>query len=64
VKAILALAHSLSLEVVAEGIETPEQLQFLRANGCNYGQGFLFYRPMPAAAIAVLLEQGQPCASD
>jgi diguanylate cyclase (GGDEF)-like protein/PAS domain S-box-containing protein len=64
VKAILALAHSLSLEVVAEGIETTEQLQFLRANGCNYGQGFLFYRPMPAGAIAALLEQGQPCALD
>jgi EAL domain-containing protein (putative c-di-GMP-specific phosphodiesterase class I) len=64
VKAILALAHSLSLEVVAEGIETLEQLQFLRANGCNYGQGFLFYRPMPASAIETLLEQGQHCTGD
>ncbi len=64
VRAILALAHSLSLEVVAEGIETPQQLQFLQANGCNYGQGFLFYRPMPASAIETLLEQDQHCTLD
>jgi diguanylate cyclase (GGDEF)-like protein/PAS domain S-box-containing protein len=62
VRAILALATSLSLEVVAEGIETPEQLEFFRANGCNYGQGFLFYRPMPAQAIETLLQTGQRCA--
>ena len=48
VKAILALADSLDLEVIAEGIETEKQLQFLQHNGCLLGQGFLFYRPMPA----------------
>jgi len=47
--AILALARSLGLEVVAEGIETEQQLRILRDMGCVYGQGFLFGRPQPAA---------------
>jgi EAL domain-containing protein (putative c-di-GMP-specific phosphodiesterase class I) len=47
--AILALARSLGLEVVAEGIETPQQLRILREMGCLYGQGYLFGRPQPAA---------------
>ena len=58
IKAILALASSLSLQPVAEGIETPQQLEFLRTNGCSHGQGFLLYKPMPAAAIETLLIQG------
>ncbi len=56
VKAILALADSLDLEVIAEGIETEKQLQFLQHNGCLLGQGFLFYRPMPADQVETLLE--------
>jgi EAL domain-containing protein (putative c-di-GMP-specific phosphodiesterase class I) len=47
--AILALARSLGLEVVAEGIETQQQLRILREMGCLYGQGYLFGRPQPAA---------------
>ena len=47
--AILALARSLGLEVVAEGIETEQQLRILRDMGCVYGQGFYFGRPQPAA---------------
>ena len=46
--AILALARSLGLEVVAEGIETEQQLRILRDMGCVYGQGYLFGRPQPA----------------
>jgi diguanylate cyclase (GGDEF)-like protein len=46
VKALVAMAESLNLEVVAEGIETEEQLTFLRDAGCGYGQGYLFGRPM------------------
>jgi diguanylate cyclase (GGDEF)-like protein len=46
--AILALARSLGLEVVAEGIETNQQLRILRDMGCVYGQGYLFGRPQPA----------------
>lgn len=46
-KAVCELAHSLSIEVVAEGIETEEQHAMLRALGCDYGQGYLFHRPSP-----------------
>jgi EAL domain-containing protein (putative c-di-GMP-specific phosphodiesterase class I) len=48
VGAILALARSLGLEVVAEGIETEQQLRILRDMGCVYGQGYFFGRPNPA----------------
>lgn len=46
VRAIIAMAHSMGLKVVAEGIETQEQYDFLRALGCNFGQGYLFSKPM------------------
>jgi EAL domain-containing protein (putative c-di-GMP-specific phosphodiesterase class I) len=55
VRSIIRLAHSLKLETVAEGIERQEQLAPLRALGVRHGQGFLFARPMEAAAIARLL---------
>ncbi len=51
VGAVVSLAHGLGIEVVAEGIETAEQLEVLRALGCDRGQGFLFARPVPAAAF-------------
>lgn len=44
--AIIAMAHKLSMNVVAEGVETREQLQFLRQNNCDEGQGYLFSRPL------------------
>lgn len=47
VKAILTMADSLNLAVVAEGIETPEQYEFLTRNGCQFGQGYLFGKAMP-----------------
>lgn len=46
VKSIIALANSLGVETIAEGIETPEQLQQLRQMNCQYGQGFLFAQPL------------------
>ncbi|MCK5640724.1 MAG: EAL domain-containing protein, partial [Gammaproteobacteria bacterium] len=47
VEAIIAMAHRLKLKVVAEGIENDAQLEFLRSNGCDHGQGYLFARPGP-----------------
>ncbi len=50
--AIVGLGRSLNLDVVAEGIELPEQIVSLRGLGCELGQGFLFAKPMPYAALA------------
>ena len=47
VRAILALGHSLSIPVLAEGIETPAHLEFLRSEGCDEVQGYLLGRPKP-----------------
>ncbi len=55
VGAVIALAHSLDLVVVAEGVETDEQLQFLDAHGCDQVQGFRFSPPLPAAEIVELM---------
>jgi len=51
VKTILDLARVLGMEVIAEGIETEEQMHLLKKMGCRYGQGFLFSPPLPAAKI-------------
>jgi diguanylate cyclase (GGDEF)-like protein/PAS domain S-box-containing protein len=55
VAAVMALANSLQLEVVAEGVETEEQLALLRAHGCQYAQGYLFSLPLSAAQARRLL---------
>jgi EAL domain-containing protein (putative c-di-GMP-specific phosphodiesterase class I) len=51
VAAVINLAHALGLQVVAEGVETTQQLEILRSLGCDLAQGFLFSRPVPAAQI-------------
>jgi diguanylate cyclase (GGDEF)-like protein len=55
VRAIIALGHSLGLRVIAEGVETAAQAQFLLQEGCHEGQGYHFGKPVQAAAIAELL---------
>jgi EAL domain-containing protein (putative c-di-GMP-specific phosphodiesterase class I) len=55
VTATLAFAAALGLSVTAEGVETEDQLERLRALGCQQGQGFLFSRPVPAADLPALL---------
>jgi diguanylate cyclase len=57
VRATLSMAHALGLEVVAEGVELPEQRDFLRAAGCDQLQGWLVSRPMAAAAFEIWRQQ-------
>jgi diguanylate cyclase (GGDEF)-like protein/PAS domain S-box-containing protein len=57
VKTIITLSNQLGLGVVAEGIETQEQLQSLQDLGCEFGQGYLFSQPLPAGKIEVLLQE-------
>jgi diguanylate cyclase (GGDEF)-like protein len=59
VMAIITLAHNLRLKVIAEGVETEEQLRFLHLLRCDEWQGYLFSKPLPAAAFAELFLQGQ-----
>ncbi|MFT3812763.1 MAG: EAL domain-containing protein [Acidovorax sp.] len=54
VAAIIALGHSLQFDIVAEGVETPQQLEHLRRLGCDMAQGYLIGRPAPAPAIRSL----------
>jgi EAL domain-containing protein (putative c-di-GMP-specific phosphodiesterase class I) len=58
-KAIIGIGHSLQLKVVAEGVETAEQVQLLRESGCDQIQGFYFSRPVPADQFAGMLRARQ-----
>jgi len=59
VKAIIAVAESLGKEVVAEGVETESQWSHLIALGCDYGQGFLFSKPLPREQLAAFVSDAQ-----
>jgi diguanylate cyclase (GGDEF)-like protein/PAS domain S-box-containing protein len=54
-EAIIVMAHKLGIKVIAEGIETTKQRDLLQAAGCDYGQGYLFSRPVPADEFEALL---------
>jgi diguanylate cyclase (GGDEF)-like protein/PAS domain S-box-containing protein len=56
VKAIITMAHTLTLEVIAEGVETQAQLAFLRTLSCDFAQGFYLSKPLPANAFANLIK--------
>lgn len=60
VRAVSALATSLGLMVIAEGIETEEELECIKRLGCQYGQGFLFSRPLPSSEAFALLSRQEP----
>jgi EAL domain-containing protein (putative c-di-GMP-specific phosphodiesterase class I) len=62
-QAVIAMAHSLGLRVVAEGVETADQLGLLRRLHCDEVQGYLLGRPVPAGEIAVKLQFGCACAA-
>ena len=55
-QAIVSMGHALGMRVLAEGVETTEQLQILRAQGCDEGQGYLFAKPAPADEVGELLK--------
>ena len=57
---IVAMGHSLRLTVLAEGVETKAQLEFLEQQGCDYYQGYLYSMPLPAEEFAQLLSQQNP----
>ena len=57
VRTIVAMAHSLNLNVIAEGVETEEQRQFLLDNGCTHYQGYLFSKPLPIEQFEALVKK-------
>ncbi len=60
VTGIIDMARGLGFSIVAEGVETPQQFDFLAALGCHYAQGYYMSKPVPAAEALVLLENGLP----
>jgi EAL domain-containing protein (putative c-di-GMP-specific phosphodiesterase class I) len=58
VSAVIGMGKKLNDRVIAEGVETHEQLAFLRTQGCDEGQGYLFSHPLSAADLGLLLETG------
>jgi len=58
-QAIVSMGHALGMRVLAEGVETREQLVLLRAQGCDEGQGYFFAKPAAPEALAELLKKGK-----
>jgi len=55
IRTIIALANNMALSLIAEGVETEEQKEFLVSNGCDVIQGYYYHRPMPAEELEKLL---------
>lgn len=64
VKTIITLGHQLGMDIIAEGIETAEQLAGLRKLNCNYGQGYFFAKPLPEDAATALIAQDPTWSED
>lgn len=60
IRAVLNLGHSLGIQIVAEGVETPVQAAYLWAQGCDLGQGHLFGKPLPSGRVPLLLKNWNP----
>jgi EAL domain-containing protein (putative c-di-GMP-specific phosphodiesterase class I) len=60
VHAMLAVARHFKLKVIAEGVETLEQVQYMRSIGCEYAQGYFYSRALPAQTILEYVERGAP----
>ena len=58
VRAVIQLGHSLKLRTIAEGVETEDQLSFLRQHGCHEAQGYYLSRPITPADFSLLLAKG------
>lgn len=59
IRFIIEMAHAMDIKIIAEGAETKEQVEFLRDNGCDYIQGYYFYKPMPEEEFVKLLDAGR-----
>jgi diguanylate cyclase (GGDEF)-like protein len=59
INSVIDLTHNIDLRTVAEGVETPEQLNYLAQNGCDYIQGYYFSKPLPAGEFETLLREGR-----
>ena len=64
IKAIIGMAHSLNLKIIAEGVETGEQLSFLQKHGCFIIQGYFYSKPIPLDELLILQKTGFPAAND
>ena len=60
VKTIITLAHTLGMDAIAEGIETPEQAKILKSLNCKYAQGYLFSKPLPTKAVESMIKNDLP----
>jgi EAL domain-containing protein (putative c-di-GMP-specific phosphodiesterase class I) len=58
IHAVTAMAHNMNMKVIAEGVETVEQLSFLRSSDCDEAQGYLFSRPLPAEEFKEFVTAG------